>query len=430
MQSLATNEYIDSLRQKPLLTPLHDYDGDLENNPDLARFVPSEDAEHNALVRDCEDLRRRLEASTTARVSGLRALSKLRRANEDIQNSFAALEKCAEATTELDLVLADEPHAPRLTIGLNGAIDGIAQVLPVSSAGISAIELFISDVRYGVGSRLRLYLVGREDHHVLDCWTLDPDKLEVGWNTFSLNRAITGASRTLELRIHLEGNAGLTFGLGAMQPVRLFQARVGENWSARPNGLALRIWAGSPDPSRTVWTNVISADDRSFVPGRFSSAALSPTLLAKVSLAKPGDTNMEFPAVSITANEATVGCHPSSHGVTIGQLPLPAGRKTIAVSADAIVANAEADPVEFALVLAQDLTTATKILETGFPPAAAEAFSGWIRATPDDGAVVIATSAQPVDRRTKLFFATRMETPGRSDFAWARLRNFTLRTVV
>jgi len=72
----------------------------------------------------------------------LRRLTALRRANEELQNSFLAIERrMPPGANALEQVFADERQSAEARVTLGWGSPGLGQVLPVSSVGVSAISL-------------------------------------------------------------------------------------------------------------------------------------------------------------------------------------------------------------------------------------------------------------------------------------------------
>ncbi|WP_375449401.1 DUF6212 domain-containing protein [uncultured Devosia sp.] len=374
----------------------------------------------------------RLRASAQGRVAALRRLTRLRRTNEELQNCFYALERrFPPGARDLAEVFADEPLASKAGLNLGWSSHGLAQALPVSSSGVSAIELHLRDIRGGAGAMLHVHLASLEDHRVIDRWTIPLDRVVDGWIMCCLTRALVGPTRTLELRLDLECDADVNVGLslGRSQTFKVFQARNPvSNLPAADTGLAMRVWCGDAHSAYGGRANAFIADRPVPAQRGIRSEPLSPTLLAQVSHVTAHEVNFDFDPVTWIPYRVAIACHPPAYGMTMGVLPLPTDNRVTSVSADVEVGNEKSKPVEFAIVLAEDGESARALLLKTAEPTPQQGFSGWLEVAATGTGQLSAAVAKVGAKPAKLFVATRMRIPGNQNFAWARFRKLTIGT--
>jgi hypothetical protein len=401
-----------------------------DGKPAGSKAAPSPAGDLEALEREQAELRGRIVEAARGRTAALRRLTALRRANETLQNAFLALERALPAGADaLDSVFADERQSPEARMTLGWGSPGLEQILPVSSVGLSAIELSLCDIAQRPGSRLHVHLTSREEQQVVDRWTVPIERLTAGWTMFALTRPLVGRPRTLELRLDFEGqaDAGVSLHLGRVQPVRMFQVRNAASGAAlRPNNLSMRLWCGEPFAAHATQPNIIAADVRRMGPQGMPFIPLAPALLGKAAHSNADEVKFDFAPVSHMAYRIAIACHPPARGMTLASVPLPPGLRVAAVASEAEVGNDKAKAVEFALVLAADAARAKELLSGESAPRPEEAFSGWHPASFEGRVPIEANVAEAGTRYPVLYLATRMSKPGNNNFAWARFRNLSL----
>ena len=413
---------------------------------DLAKMPAAEAEEHSGVpaspgpapdyARDIArftQLREEVCHSARRQVDTLRILTAYRRINDELQNCFLALEKRLPAgSTALDLVFSDEPVPSAGKLGLGWRSDGVAQILPVASTGVSGIEINFSEVVANAGAVLHVHLLSLEDEQVIDRWTIPLERLSPGWAMLTLTRPLDGPSRLLDLRLDFESHedASVALHLGAHQRVGLFQVRhpVSER-ALRSNGLAVQIWCGDPYFAHVVHSNILVADARPDATAGATFSPLSPTVLARAAHVNPEAVGFDFVPVSRVPYRVAVSCHPPATGFTLAGVPLPPNAHPVGLSVDLEVGNEKSKPVEFAAVLALDQERAGEILAGRSEPLPSEAFSGWVTVTPEARGALRAVTPVSAKRPVKVFLATRMLHPGQNSFAWARFRNIAIATL-
>ncbi|WEK03632.1 MAG: DUF6212 domain-containing protein [Candidatus Devosia phytovorans] len=392
---------------------------------------PANDDGYGDLERQLDEQRRLLLTSAQRRVAALRRLTGLRRINEDLQNCFHGLERVLPPDAAgLSLTFQDEPGVPDSKLTLGWSSNGLAQVLPVSSTGISAFELRLSDIRAGHGATLHVHLVSPDDHRVVDRWTVPLEDTSAGWTMFCLTAPIVGPTHGLEVRLDVEcdEDVHVALSLGAGQTVAPFRARNPVlQVDASPRGLAMRVWCGDAHGSFGRHGNALVADGRRSGADGLVDVPLSPGLIAQVQHVDAEPAVGDFKAVSWVPYRVAVACHPPAHGFTLACLPLPSGMAIRGIGLDVEVGNPKSRTVEFAMVVASDAERAKTLLEGTATTGAEESFSGWVAADFDAGSSLLVQQARPFPRGSRVYLATRMLVAGNRDYAWARFRRIALK---
>jgi hypothetical protein len=386
--------------------------------------------EVDAAARVVEELSRLLISGAHRIVQANRELLALRTLNDDLQNRFAAIEAFLHrhGLQPFDLTFSNEPVSDpsQPNVLANASAEGISQVLPVASAGVSAIAIHFEHLPRQSETELHAQLVSLEDLRVIDTWTVPISHLSIGWNFLGLTRTPGGLRRTLELRLKVTGSDDEPplLSLGGLQPIDMFQVRDTANkLSLLKNSIALQIWCGLPGVTLPTWANYAPAQSRQSSAGGFKELPIAPSILELATLANSDEVSFDFPAVLALPKERAIACHPPKTGMTIGKLPGACPPEALRISASAWIANEQSKDVDFALVAAADTASARELFEEKRPPGVGEAFSGWVRVAFGDTARVSAFLAEQVGAWQHIYVATRMTVPGANSFAWAKFGN-------
>ncbi|MFO1189303.1 MAG: DUF6212 domain-containing protein [Alphaproteobacteria bacterium] len=363
-----------------------------------------------------------------------RELSSARITNEALQNHFSAAEAvlARKGLQPYDIDFVNEPADGSANV-LRDAIQGrITQVLPVGSAGVSAVGIHLAaDPKRNLAGVLKAQITALEDGLVIDTWSVPLSGLRSGWNVFGFERSLAGLPRTLELTIAVTGDDAEppSLSLGGPQPLERFRVHDADSHEALADAsLALQVWTGLAGVALPYWATYWSSGPRQ---GKGTDTPLRqesvpPDILNFVSHHNTDEVEFTFEAVQALVPERAIACHPPISGTTIARLPgaCPAG--ALRVSAYALLDNEKSKDVEFALVTTAD-TTRARLLLSGEPtPTAGESVSDWVRVSPGAKKAVNAFIRQPITRWQDIFVATRMAEPGNNDFAWAKFQDLTI----
>jgi hypothetical protein len=363
-----------------------------------------------------------------------RELLALRTLNDNLQNRFAAVESFVDrqGLQPFDLAFSNEPvsSSSRANVLADASYDGLSQILPVASAGVSAVAIHFERLVRRDDATLNAQLVTLEDMCIVESWEVPLSKLGQGWNYLGLSRTLAGLRRTLSLRLRIDGidDEMPLLSLGGLQPLEMFQVRDAANDSPLlKNSLALQIWCGMPGILLPSWANYLPAQSREAGDGGFREIPMATGILELADLSNTDEISFEFAAILPLPEERAIGCHPPSSGVTIGHIPAACPPNILRVSSSAVIDNEESKDVDFALVIASDVQNARQLLDEQRQPVSGEGFSGWVSVAPGEEPRLNAFITEQVRVWQNIYIATRMKNkPGDNAFAWAKFRNISL----
>ncbi|CTQ57871.1 MAG: DUF6212 domain-containing protein [Roseibium album] len=361
-----------------------------------------------------------------------RELRTLRNLNDDLQNRFAAIESFLNrhGLQPLDLVFSNEPAENPLNANVlaSASRDGISQILPVPSSGVSGVSVHLDQPVGRQDLKLRAQLVTLEDLRIVDTWQISSGDLTTGWNIFGLSKSTAGLNRTLEFRLQVEDadEDVPLLSLGSLQPIEMFQVRDAANgMPVLKNSLALQVWGGIPGVSMPPSANYIPAQSQQVgLSEGFRDMPIAPGILEHASLANTDEVSFDFEAIMPLPAERAIGCHPPAEGITIGELPAACPPQIIRMSAKAFIDNSRAADIDFAIAVAGNLEAAKALFREQREQTVGEAFSGWKTVSFGESAHLSAFASEQVGAWQNVYFATRMNEAGGNDFAWAKFANF------
>lgn len=366
-------------------------------------------------------------------VKSNRELLALRTLNDNLQNRFATVESFIDrkGMQPFELAFSNEPvtSSSRSNVLADASFDGVSQVLPVASAGVSAIAIHFDRLSHRDDATLNAQLVTMEDMAIVESWVIPLGKLKHGWNYLGLSRTLAGLRRTLNLRVQVDGadDELPLLSLGGLQPLEMFQVRDAANdVPLLKNSLAIQVWCGMPGVVLPSWANYLPAQSEKVREGGFREMPLASGILDLATLANTDEISFEFAAILPLPEEKAVGCHPPSTGMTIGQIPAACPPKILRISSDVVVDNEESQDVEFAIVVAASLENARPLFAEQRTVDPGEGFSGWVSIAPGENNRISAFINDQIGVWQNIYFATRMTTPGDNSFAWAKFRNVSL----
>lgn len=389
--------------------------------PEPALLDPSEPVSQvDALLATSLISHLRASARQTTRLS--RELARLRAAHEDLHNAFSAIEAFVGSSNlqPCRLVFENLP-VPNMIVRGDHYPVGLAQLLPASSIGLSAIQIHVAKATYASDLVAELRTV--EDRKRHGVWRIGADQIGTGWLTLTLPNAVGGLQRTPELIIRTQDPANPLpdFSGGAPQPVAAFRPRAPMGSSSAPApttcSLALRVWAGLPGVRPPALGQSLSPP-RS---GAIAKEAAVPFEMLETIAEIPGEWQPGFSPVHVFPELRGLVCHPPPHGVTIGEMRGVDLREPARISVRAIIRNEEANPVDFALAYsnaARDQVAAQLRSEAAVDKALLE-WTGWQRVNPGEPLLMEMQVAPPASGDGSLYFATRMSDGRHNEFAWA-----------
>ena len=362
-----------------------------------------------------------------------RELLALRTLNDNLQNRFAAVESFVDrqGLQPFDLAFSNEPvsSSSRSNVLADASFKGVSQILPVASAGVSAIAIHFERLARRDEATLHAQLVTLEDRQIVEKWTIPFSQLHQGWNYLGLSRTLAGLRRTLKLQLHIEDldDEMPLLSLGGLQPLEMFQVQdAGNNTPLLKNSLAMQVWCGMPGVLLPSWANYLPAQSGQPRDEGFREMPIANSIIDLAALANTEEIEFDFPAILPLPEERAVACHPPSTGITIGRLPAACPPKILRISSTAIIDNEQSQDVDFALVIAGDLNSAQQLFTEGRDAGAGEAFSGWTSVAHGEEPRINAFITEQVGIWQNIYFATRMRNPGDNAFAWAKFRDISL----
>jgi len=362
-----------------------------------------------------------------------RELLTLRTLNDNLQNRFAAVESFVDrqGLQPFDMAFSNEPvsSSSRSNVLADASFKGVSQILPVASAGVSAIAIHLDRFARRDEGTLHAQLVTLEDRQIVEKWIIPFSRLHQGWNYLGLSRTLAGLRRTLKLQLRVEDldDEMPLLSLGGLQPLEMFQVQdTANDTPLLKNSLAMQVWCGMPGVLLPSWANYLPAQSGQASDEGFREMPMASGILDLAKLANPEEISFDFPAILPLPEERAIACHPPSDGITIGQLPAACPPKILRISSTVVIDNDESQDVDFALVIAGDLGSARQLLSEDRSAGTGEAFSGWTSVAQGDAPRINAFIAEQVGIWQNIYFATRMRNPGDNAFAWAKFRDISL----
>ncbi|WP_158600867.1 DUF6212 domain-containing protein [Teichococcus wenyumeiae] len=384
----------------------------------------------NLLLAGALPERLRIAAEQSTRL--WRELYQLRQAHENLQDQFNALEGFLSRKnlqpTELifeNPVIEDQGGRHQA-----GAMTRLTQILPVSSLGLSAIEICVLGDGHEekIASDISVQLRTLEDGAVRGEWRLPRKMLTPGWITLGLPKTLSGMRRTPELVISCGPDSDLSaFGLGPVQPIHEFCVAC-DGGRTLPHSLAFKAWSGLPgfrpvQAGRLV--EPLSPEPEQLV--RDTALPLS-ALMAAEDLSELGYP-LEYELVRYENNKAGVLCHPPPEGTTLARLGKIDTTDLIGISCMVALDHEMAAPVSFALIVsdADEQVVRDRLAGQVSEDAAERLFewTGWqsLSATQQSHLHVMGNFAEREDVR--IFVATSMTGSDPNYYAWAMFSSFS-----
>lgn len=359
-----------------------------------------------------------------------RELSQLRRAHENLQDQFNAVEGFLSRKNlqPTELIFENPFVEDQGGRQQTGSVSRLTQLLPVSSLGLSAIELYVAgDVQEGVGaSDIKVQLRTLEDNLVRGEWRLPRKNLSAGWITLGLPKALSGMRRTPELLISCGPEADLpAFGLGPAQPIHEFCVQY-DGARVLPYSLAFKAWSGLPG-FRPVHSGRLIEPLRSQ-----SEEVVRDTVLPLSSLMAAEDLSdlgysVEYELVRYEKNKAGLLCHPPPEGVTLARLGKTDTTDLIGVSCMMALDHEMAAPVSFALIVSDADEQTVRNRMAGGEAEADEVFewTGWNSVSAGEQSHLHVMGDFADREGLKIFVATCMTRNDPNYYAWAMFSSFS-----
>ena len=157
-------------REKRLLDWLRDRG--LADEPLVLEWQSGKEIETTALI--IKKLAGLLVSDARKIVQSNRELLALRTLNDNLQNRFATIESFVDrqGLQPFDLAFSNEPvsSSSRSNVLADASFEGVSQILPVASAGVSAIAIHFERLARREDATLHAQLVTLEDRQVVESW--------------------------------------------------------------------------------------------------------------------------------------------------------------------------------------------------------------------------------------------------------------------
>lgn len=347
-------------------------------------------------------------------------MCRLREAHEDSLNSFAEAEAFLSSNGKQPCLITFE-NLPDEGSNLSGQSKEISQLLPVSTYGLSVIQILLTadatDERIG---GLSITLSTHEDKKLHQVWHIPREDLECGWVTLSVVRGLSGIQRTPVLKIEPLGRLGVLppLALGKFQAIGAFRPQIIElshSSEAADRSLALRTWSGLPGVRPPGF------DFNGNGASRVLQLAVPPAMLANIYHVKSA-WDPDFEAVKYLTAERELLCHPPPQGLTCGEFLYPLQfNQPFRISAHVAVRHRSANPTEFAIVVADPNVWKERIAAgEDMSNRKGVAFSGWHKVAADTEQFISLDISEPHQYERHAFLVTRIADGLENAFGWAR----------
>lgn len=290
--------------------------------------------------------------------------------------------------------------------------DELSQILPVSSNKIHCLSIYFEKDYKGISGIFSLILRLSGSNKVILRKEISFDNLKKGWNSFSLDQHILDREDVI-----LTCKWTTTEDMDRVPAIGLSNAHwhptyavQGVHKALTARSVAMKIWSGLPGmqpPMIKDLGEVTEAHEPQIV-------ALPPQALIEFRRAQFPEDNL---SVRYLPDIARLEVHPSASGVVaaVSADAMPVG--TSWVSADVRTINPEADPVEYAMLIARSDDDAISQLSQN--DSIKGSFSGWQAVEPNSPARLTLIVNQAWHWDDRLYLATRLAPASRPEAAWA-----------
>lgn len=369
------------------------------------------------LMNKKNNLRAKRIATLQKQYLGLRTL------HEDMQNAFATVEdylsqaKLPPIQLAFDAQPIDKSLEPTTIANSNSAI--AKQLLPVSSRGLTGIELHIAKQYNQAVGYLRISLKACEDTTSIALWQIPYSHISTGWLGLDLPTINLGRKRDLELTVewHTELGPAPALSLTKLQPIP--EARVYSDNLILEHSLSLRIWQGLPGTRKVTSPYLlITEGDREPLP---QLGYLGQRAMASVQEVTPNLPTDDFEHIQVLEDGAKIMTHPRGDGTaTIAMLsdsfPPTANQLTASIATE----HPEAGTIEYAIAIIEPETDP----KTAFNSQVALSCSDWIAVEPNTPRQIVLNLDRTVSQHCHIVIATRLVAGSPTDFAWSHWLNF------
>ena len=353
-------------------------------------------------------------------------LSAYRKEFDRLQTAFSRLEQyIAKHSLERTAEIFEYPIGLQTTaqesssegLGNTNAALGqrLTQYLPVDSIGVSSVSLHLSAVPEPGSEPLRISLMATETEASFGPWSVAPDQVSLGWNEFSLDRAIDEDALTMFIAVECSSvESGWALTLGPPLPYPEFCAQRDGDYLRAP--LALRIRTGLPGVR-------VSRTAGAFYPEkalRGRSEAVSFEALGSAIQALPEIEENGTKLVHPDPDSASITVHPCKDNVTVARLDFEAPSEAWAVSVQIHLAHAEANWTQFAMSLCAPRQVSEELVRLSESDSLLPGSPEWRGLSALESGRLLVPIERSQNRKMAILLATRQAPNASPAFAWAR----------
>ena len=343
------------------------------------------------------------------------ALTSVRRVHEETLNAFKRIEAFVSGNNL-------NSRTPSLTLSPKGTASlrlrpgqQVVQRLPVSSEGLSDIEIFCAALPARASGTLTAVLRTLEDDVEHASWIVASEGISGQTLRFCLPVALSSDVRSPVLELDWHGTTQLTLEYAVAHPDERFQAQL--DGTPAVNVLAMRIWTYLPGSMAPLPVNGI-------LPSATSDTGLCKRVLDSAMLATALNITLQSTGSEFLADHAAIQVHPMPEGISAmcvrGAIPEGA----VQVSARIYTASDQAQDIEYALALLPFLKTTKELV---FDQTLPDLCSDWVMLKPDSKGEVHLFMQDPLAASHDLVLMTRLaRRPGDTAYGWARFDNIRI----
>ena len=375
---------------------------------DLSKIEP--DAREAAVLRFVVDELRSVSDRNLYRVADLsRSLAALRQTHEQMQASFAKLERFVfdnnlALRTETLSLLPGRDIAP-LTLA-----EGETMILrlPISSVGLSDVALTIEDIDKPGEGTLSIALLTREDNALRALWQLNGGDIAKGLVRLSLHAALDATPLTPQIEVSWTGQALLRLASSLYHPDPRLQPVI--EGTAYPQIPALRCWAYLPGCAAPLALGARLPSATSARPPRIR--VIDSTVLAAAEDLTPQSKHSRY-----LADKTAVQVHPMAQGISVMRIAAAVPAGTIHVDARILTRSEQAPVIEYALAIVPSGRASPPIGEL---TADAASLTPWVALQPRENGELHLPLASALPQDHDLFLMTQLAVqPGDPSWGWA-----------
>lgn len=339
-----------------------------------------------------------------------RSLGALRQIHGQMQDAFAHLEKfvldnnLAERTETLALLPGRDMAPLDLREG-----ESLTQRLPISSVGLSDVDLFIENADFGIDGVLSVELRTQEDDAVKGIWKLSGNQLAKGPVRLALHTALESAPLAPILNLTWQGEGLVQLSTSLYHPDPRLQAHI--NSRNDPRVLAIRCRSYLPGSAAPIPAGAhLPIDLRALKP---LVRVLDNMMLSQAENLTPDSEHSHY-----LADEEALLVHPLPQGISRVRIAaaIPAG--TIHIDARIFTLADKAGKIEYALGIAP--TVQEFLMAETFETDFLSKITSWVQLSPQVKGELHLPLADPLQEDHDLFLMTQMPVqPGDTSWGWA-----------